>query len=184
MSELLGFVSRDQALLIAAFPAQLSGLDHIPNCCSLHAAPALHRLSRHQLNTDQAAFLFNQRPPISTPAVRPLIRPRSRPAQNPLKPPESSVGGLIISAAHPVSSSLASPASGDFTAVGNTHTLAHKHKHICDSVDPRRQIRRASGLGLPDQSDEVIRQNLIFPQIAPLISAVFPATITLTPSPH
>lgn len=144
-----------------------------------------HGCCLHQLNTNQAAFLFNQRPLISTPAARPLIRRRSQPAQNQLKPPESSVGGLIISAPHPVSSSLASFPSGDFTrSPRRTHTLAHTHKHICDSVDPRRQITKALGLGLPDQRDEVIRQNLIFPQIAPLISAVFPATITRTPSPH
>lgn len=39
---------------------------------------------------------------------------------------------------------------------------------------------KPSGFSLPDQRDEVTPQNLIFPQIAPLISAEFPATITVT----
>lgn len=46
------------------------------------------------------------------------------------------------------------------------------------------ESEKPRGLGLADQRDEVIRQNLIFPKIAPLISAAFPATITMTPSPH
>lgn len=41
-SELLGFESRDQALLIAGFPALVSVVDRVPNCCSLHAALLLH----------------------------------------------------------------------------------------------------------------------------------------------
>lgn len=39
---------------------------------------------------------------------------------------------------------------------------------------------KPSGFSLPDHRDEVTPQNLIFPQIAPLISAEFPATITMT----
>lgn len=39
---------------------------------------------------------------------------------------------------------------------------------------------KPSGFSLPDQRDEVTPQNLIFPQIAPLISAEFTATITVT----
>lgn len=39
---------------------------------------------------------------------------------------------------------------------------------------------KPSGFSLPDQSDEVTPQNLIFPQIAPLISAEFTSTIRVT----
>lgn len=131
----------------------------------------------YQLHVNTATFLFNQRSLISFPAAKTLIKLS-------VCRVESSVGGLIISQLlnqnHPRWHFF--PAVTSFEAVTHIHT--HPNPTYVVLLTQEDKSEKPWGLSLPDQSDEVIRQNLIFPQIAPLISSVFPATITLTPSPH